>query len=848
MAAEAEQKVEKNLQEARVIINYDEPPRRPPPIASVGPVGWMRTNLFGSVFDTVLTIFASILIVISVISFSNWSISDAGWQVINQNFRFFMAGTYPLDATWRLNIIYYFVAFLVGFSIATYSSATRLTWTIIGIGIAILFVVPVIVSATFPVPRGYLSAGEIEVQSGTVTESPTATRAFTARAGAQIRISLAESLATNEDTDMLELAGFMDRPTAAVFNAAANRLEGLARMDEIERILAADGRLEESYLTRTQRGQLTDELEDLQGDDLDPVLERYNVNNSAVNVRLLNAEGILVAEQDLSIGGEPLAFSVTQSGWYILETSVEASQALAILETVNVYPLISRVVSVDLLDEDGEPLIDEDTGRVQTGSVEQFVNVYTHTVTDDPRPELDGEEIPLMRLIDNQYRGERKFSDYMTFNVAPVFSIMQMSILGFAAMLFVGYSASNAVRSATPRVPGGGFVNVINMGGWLLFVFLLFTLTIGIDDLNPITLGNLAGLVMVVGIMFFLGANISRLQSTFRPLFGLGLVMIFGHLVVARLLLDPRPALAFTDSGIEGWAISAGFIAELALWIVIGISALRSGIQNENKLSASANMRGLIGAFVLWIAVLVLSPIVINGLASVGVITNYRTADLLPVSRFNLWGGFFLTFMLTVVGIVASFPIGVLLALGRRAHRYPVIKYVCILLIEFVRGVPLITVLFMASLLVPLLNPALATIPQVIRAMIGITIFSAAYLAENVRGGLQSIPSGQEEAGKAVGLNNVQITMLIMLPQALRAVIPALVGQAIALFKDTSLVFIVGLAELTGVASRVVAQAEFIGLRLESFIFISVIYFIFSYVMSFVSRRIEESGSGSARR
>jgi general L-amino acid transport system permease protein len=186
--------------------------------------------------------------------------------------------------------------------------------------------------------------------------------------------------------------------------------------------------------------------------------------------------------------------------------------------------------------------------------------------------------------------------------------------------------------------------------------------------------------------------------------------------------------------------------------------------------------------------------------------------------------------------------------LGRRAERYPAIKYGCILYIEFVRGVPLITVLFMTNLLVPLLNPNLATVPGAIRAMVGITLFSAAYLAENVRGGIQSIPSGQEEAGKAVGLNNVQITTQIMLPQALRAVIPALVGQAISLFKDTSLVVIVGLADLTGYAQRVVAQQAFIGERLVTFVFISVIYFVISYIMSYISRRLEESGSGAARR
>jgi general L-amino acid transport system permease protein len=117
-----------------------------------------------------------------------------------------------------------------------------------------------------------------------------------------------------------------------------------------------------------------------------------------------------------------------------------------------------------------------------------------------------------------------------------------------------------------------------------------------------------------------------------------------------------------------------------------------------------------------------------------------------------------------------------------------------------------------------------------------------------VRGGLQSIAPGQEEAARALGLNNLQVTMLITLPQALRAVIPALVGQCIALFKDTSLVALVGLTDLTGIAKSVIAQAEFVGLQTEVYVFISVIYFIFSYAMAYISRRIEASGSGAARR
>jgi general L-amino acid transport system permease protein len=214
----------------------------------------------------------------------------------------------------------------------------------------------------------------------------------------------------------------------------------------------------------------------------------------------------------------------------------------------------------------------------------------------------------------------------------------------------------------------------------------------------------------------------------------------------------------------------------------------------------------------------------------------------------NQWGGLFLTFMLAGVGIVASFPLGVLLALGRRADSLPAIQVTSIMFIEGVRGVPLITVLYLSNLALPLVSPSLANVPNAVRAMVAITLFSAAYLAENVRGGLQSLPPGQTEAAKALGLNAVQVTLFITLPQALRAVIPALVGQFISLFKDTSLVAIVGLLELTSVALSVTAQAEYDGQLREAFLFISIIYFVFSYAMSYASQKLETSGSGAVMR
>lgn len=205
----------------------------------------------------------------------------------------------------------------------------------------------------------------------------------------------------------------------------------------------------------------------------------------------------------------------------------------------------------------------------------------------------------------------------------------------------------------------------------------------------------------------------------------------------------------------------------------------------------------------------------------------------------NLWGGLLLTFLLTVVGILFSFPIGVLLALGRRSE-LPIIRWFSVGYIEIVRGVPLITILFMAQLMLPLFLPTGWTVDRVIRAMVGITLFSAAYLAENVRGGLQAIPRGQFEAAHALGLSSLQTMVFIILPQALRLIIPILVGQFIAVFKDTSLVAIVGLLDLVGIAKTVLAQPEFLGLQREVYVFISLLYWVLSYGMSYLSQELEE--------
>ena len=209
-----------------------------------------------------------------------------------------------------------------------------------------------------------------------------------------------------------------------------------------------------------------------------------------------------------------------------------------------------------------------------------------------------------------------------------------------------------------------------------------------------------------------------------------------------------------------------------------------------------------------------------------------------PVSP-RVWGGLMLNLILSVSGIVLSFPIGVGLALGRRSN-LPVVKLLCVAFIEIFRGVPLITLLFVSQVLVPLALPENFPVNSVTRAAIVITLFSSAYMAENIRGGLQGLPPGQAEAARALGLPGWQVTVLILLPQAVRNVIPAIVGQFIALFKDTSLVYIVGMLDILEIGRAIVqGNVEFADNGRELYIFVAVVFWLITYTMSYASRSLE---------
>jgi general L-amino acid transport system permease protein len=210
----------------------------------------------------------------------------------------------------------------------------------------------------------------------------------------------------------------------------------------------------------------------------------------------------------------------------------------------------------------------------------------------------------------------------------------------------------------------------------------------------------------------------------------------------------------------------------------------------------------------------------------------------MPHVRQEQWGGLVITLILATFGIAFAFPLSILVALGRRS-RMPAIKLLCVLYVELIRGVPLISLLFMASVMFPLFLPDGMNIDKLLRAQIAIILFAAAYLAEVVRGGLQALSRGQYEAADALGLSYWQKTGLIILPQALRMVIPPLVNTFIGLFKDTSLVLIIGIFDLLTAGKTSIVEPAWQGFGIEIYVTVGTIYFIFCFAMSRYSQNLE---------
>ncbi|PQP35466.1 amino acid ABC transporter permease [Desulfobacteraceae bacterium SEEP-SAG9] len=228
----------------------------------------------------------------------------------------------------------------------------------------------------------------------------------------------------------------------------------------------------------------------------------------------------------------------------------------------------------------------------------------------------------------------------------------------------------------------------------------------------------------------------------------------------------------------------------------------------------------------------------IAGLFTMGLLMKGGIFGLAPVES-TQWGGLPLTLLLSVFGLTAAYPLGVILALGRQS-KMPAIKLLCIVYIELIRGVPLISLLFMGSIIFPLFLPEGITINKILRAQVAIIIFTAAYIAEVVRGGLQGMSKGQYEAADSLGLKYYQTMRLVILPQALKIIIPPTVSILISAFKDTSLVVIIALFDLLKTTQTVLSNPEWMGFSKEAYLFIAILYFLGCFSMSNYSRKLEK--------
>jgi general L-amino acid transport system permease protein len=304
-------------------------------------------------------------------------------------------------------------------------------------------------------------------------------------------------------------------------------------------------------------------------------------------------------------------------------------------------------------------------------------------------------------------------------------------------------------------------------------------------------------------------------------------------------------------SGLSG--LSAGVFGRTTRSLAVALSAFQAilaGLTAVSSVGPLIVVGFVVNAALVWVGMVAglrqLVPrraLTIAWFMSIPVtflLVNGFAGTPLPAVGSNLWGGLLLTVLLAAIGIILSFPLGVLLALGRRSA-LPAMRILSTAYIELIRGVPLVTILFMADIMLPFFLPGEIRIDRVMRAMGGITLFSAAYVAENVRGGLQAIPTGQIEAAQALGLSTARTNIHIVLPQALRAVIPANVGLFISLLKDTTLVTIIGLMELLGIGRAILAQPESLGAHLEVYVFVGAVFFVLCYAMSQASYRLESA-------
>ncbi len=277
-----------------------------------------------------------------------------------------------------------------------------------------------------------------------------------------------------------------------------------------------------------------------------------------------------------------------------------------------------------------------------------------------------------------------------------------------------------------------------------------------------------------------------------------------------------------------------GFYPQSEYWRVVLAFSMFAGLIGWLLIDRTPK-KGLVGAFTVFCYPIIAYYLFYGGAFGLPVVETYK------------WGGLMLTLILASTGMFFSFPIGIILALGRRSSM-PIAKLISVIFIEFWRGIPLITVLFMSSVMLPMFIPENMQIDKLLRAIIGIILFQSAYMAEIVRGGLQAIPRGQLEAAEALGLSYWKSMGFIILPQALKLVIPGIVNTFIGLFKDTTLVLIIGLFDLLAVVQAAFADPKWLGFSVEGYVFVASVYWVSCFSMSRYSQHLEKKlHTGHAR-
>lgn len=787
---------------------------RPAPIRQVGIIAWMRQNLFRTWLDVFLTIGGIIIALWAVVSLVNWTVSSANWWAISFNFRQFMLGRYEAIYEWRVVVATIVTVFCCGMAVAMWiRQISRLAFISVVSLLAMLFIFPTIVITVVPMPQTFIATSPEPIVIGSATETTPTHVGFIGKSGEQIMVHLVDTDAISTDEALSGLSGFMDSATNLMRTNAGNRLTTIARDAELRNLLEQDAQSDIPIFTTRQRQQRQTELERIQIPP--PIVETFGVGMPSVRVDILDTDFNPIADAVLLTTPDDRAtFTLPADGWYVLHMTIPEGEAgIAILSLVGVYPIIRSTA-----------LAGAEEGATTTGFASTYIRMTDNFEIGATLPKLAGQDIPFYNIVNNQYRGNRDVETYLRIYLAPFLQkisigagiLLMVSVAGYFFALFIARATS---KKQANRVTSYAMI-ILPLFIWVMLAGLtipeIFNLTV-----------VFAGVIFVL-FMFYMGNYLGRTTIT------------LGVLLIVALGIVLLPTWVFETT------YGFGMLPIFNLLIIIPATiAWLAGSATYGALDGSTIRRNFLITGVLLIALLIVPKLILTS----GLIDLRRAYPewFLAASDQRRWGGLLLTMVLTIFGIIAAFPIGVGLALGRRS-KLPAIKYGCTLFIELVRGSPFVAVLFMMQLMIPLINPAFTQIPGTIRALVAVIIFSAAYLAENVRGGLQSLPPGQTEAARALGLSAWQVTLLITLPQALRAVIPALVGQFIALFKDTSLVAIVGLTDLTGFVGVMTVQAEFIGTRAEGLFFITLIYFVFSYVMAYVSRLLEASGSGKTRR